>query len=162
MALMIMSICSTICVLTLHHSQYPVPSWIKTLAFGFLAKMLCVSARANSSSTVRPTLPSIDQNVQQSTITSRDQGKQHKPPLTGLDKVETLGGWSDKHLEKMVWYKDKQAEEEAQHAEWMRVAAIMDRLFLFLFTVATIIISVVLLGIYPLTSPSNMLPRNIS
>ena len=157
MALMIMSICSTVYVLTLHHSHYPVPSGIKSLTFGFLAKMLCINTTGNISGIVGPALPTMDQSFLASTITGKEQEKQHKP----------LGGWSDhqfvaNHLEMLVWYKAKQAEEEAQHADWMRVAAIMDRLFLLLFTMATVIISVVLLGIYPLTRPCNIHPRNVS
>ena len=161
-----MSIASTVLVLVLHHSHQPVPSWAKSSALGFLAKMLCMGLPDKTTCSVRPTRLVQNGHVGNAATTEPCR-KKPGALIRGSDVEEKAGVRGDmceaaSPLDALVWHQEKQDQEEVVHQEWVQVARIMDRLFLIIFTVATITISVVLLGVYPLTRPDRVQPINVS
>ena len=59
-------------------------------------------------------------------------------------------------------YVKKKEKEEQEHDFWVKMASKLDLFLLFLFSLATLVITVVLLGIYPLTTQQDVEPQIVS
>jgi hypothetical protein len=170
MAMTAMSILICVVVLNLHHRDpsAPVPPWLHSVTYHFMAYAVCM--RSQLRSTARSSvfqLCEFSRDYARATSGNSVQHGHHDDYSTscaaddnGLcDHVSYLMKATGKKkvvLEEIlknvrhITYKMKENEEQdAIKAEWKLVAKVLDRFFLLFFVLLVLIASVVLLVVYP-------------
>ena len=105
----------------------PMPRWLKTIAFKWLAKILGIDPTIDEHFYKKP--PPI---LNMSPTFWHPRNKEVKAPKPGT-------------VDYLRWYKNKKRSHRLEHAEWFMLGFIFDRLFFIVFVIIVFVSNFVLL-----------------
>ncbi|KAL3865419.1 hypothetical protein ACJMK2_042809 [Sinanodonta woodiana] len=160
-----LSIILTVFVLQLHHvgpHQRGVPRWLRILSYDIMSNLLCMRPKVNpfmftynrvrrDEMTMSSFADTYVDNVSNcnGAVTQSNQHMQHEKILDIDETQEKITN----HLKHLVSKQDYEEHHQDIVNEWRFVATIMDRFLFWIFLLASVLSSIVILVIVPMRKP---------